>query len=358
MRSELAERLLAEVVGWDTVDFIQGVGDLQALSRVKYDEYSNYGPGAKFVENLAMWLDQFPADRRRTALDFVFDRLVFVSEVQMQHLISLVYPEVIEPVLRKRIALQADIPAHRIAEIKGRSEFVSLRRRSLVLGASDGARLDRLRRASQVLSHEQFLQSPAPAVDQLDRMVAKLRAAQEIEPGNPCAFEHVFFVDDFSGSGRTLVREEDGDFTGKLPRLRRELDKAAKQKLVADDVPVTVVLYCASDQALTQVETGLAALGLPTWNVRTVQRLPDRIRVDRTDPAMTQLCIDFFDGSTEDKFKGSTPIGYSDCALPLVLSHNTPNNSVCLLWMDTRKPNGDGLRALFPRYERHHPDRQ
>lgn len=66
-----------------------------------------------------------------------------------------------------------------------------------------------------------------------------------------------------------------------------------------------------------------------------------------------------FDPVTVDDSKGEAPIGYHDCALPLVLCHNTPNNSVCLLWMDTREIEGSRkLRALFPRYERHHPERR
>jgi hypothetical protein len=41
-----------------------------------------------------------------------------------------------------------------------------------------------------------------------------------------------------------------------------------------------------------------------------------------------------------------------------VLFHNTPNNSVCILWADTTdRDEGQNRRALFPRYERHRADR-
>ena len=42
--------------------------------------------------------------------------------------------------------------------------------------------------------------------------------------------------------------------------------------------------------------------------------------------------------------------GYAGCSLPLVLAHNTPNNSIYLLWAD--KP-GLETKALFPRVSRH-----
>ena len=94
------------------------------------------------------------------ALDFVMNRLVFISETEMRHLISLVPTTIIDPILRARIADAHGLASYRIAEIERHDDFVALRRKSLVLGASDGARLDRLRRVSR-LSHEQFLQTPA-----------------------------------------------------------------------------------------------------------------------------------------------------------------------------------------------------
>jgi hypothetical protein len=38
-------------------------------------------------------------------------------------------------------------------------------------------------------------------------------------------------------------------------------------------------------------------------------------------------------------------LGYGGCALPLVLDHNTPNNSVALLWAETDGGDRDGVVA-------------
>jgi hypothetical protein len=52
-------------------------------------------------------------------------------------------------------------------------------------------------------------------------------------------------------------------------------------------------------------------------------------------------------------------LGYGGCALPLVLHHNTPNNSLALLWAEALAgPDDDGalqpeMRPLFRRRQRH-----
>jgi hypothetical protein len=364
MRDDLAEKLLSRVMGWDTSDVKSSIPYLQAQARLKYDEYGNYGPGAKFLENLAGWLGQFPPERRDAAFKFVIDELVFISEREMSHLITLVPTEIVVPVLRSRIATEIGVHPYRIAELEARPEFVRLRRSSLIIGASDGAKLDRLRRSSSNWSHEQFSQGTEPDLQQLERMAVKLaEVIDPLETGEeevePKPFAHVFFVDDFSGSGETLIRQKtDGAWSGKLPRLRRRLSEAAEKGLVVPDVPVTVVLYCASEKAVQHLHSSLASIQFANWEVRTIVTLPESCRVDLRNQGMASLCSDFFDPSTEDAHKGQTPLGYSDCALPIVLAHNTPNNSICLLWMDTRDvPESRKLHGLFPRYERHHSDR-
>ena len=49
--------------------------------------------------------------------------------------------------------------------------------------------------------------------------------------------------------------------------------------------------------------------------------------------------------------------GYGACGLPLVLEHNTPNNSVALLWAECDEtktvPVAPAMRPLFRRRQRH-----
>ena len=45
--------------------------------------------------------------------------------------------------------------------------------------------------------------------------------------------------------------------------------------------------------------------------------------------------------------------GYGYCALPLVLEHNTPNNSIPMLWSETGSQSNPRMRPLFHRRDRH-----
>ncbi len=56
----------------------------------------------------------------------------------------------------------------------------------------------------------------------------------------------------------------------------------------------------------------------------------------------------------EHEAKGGTDTikrGFAACALPLVLAHNCPNNSIYLLWADPLEKGS--ARGLFPRIVRH-----
>ncbi|MEJ7784824.1 MAG: hypothetical protein WKF96_08475 [Solirubrobacteraceae bacterium] len=360
MKSELAEELLDRLMGWDRAAFQEKVRHLEALASYKFDEYGNFRPGVKFFESLAAWLDQF-ADQaeRATALEFVLERLIFISDAEMTHLIELVYDDHMDIVLRERVASQLGLTRFDVARVTGDPAFATLRRRSLVLGASDGARLDRLRRSAPFLSHEQFLQSSEPPSELVVPMCAKLaEALQQQGSDAPASFAHVFLVDDFAGSGETLLREKDGECKGKLVKLHRALEPLGEQGLVCEDIQVTVILYVAAQQAFDHVVGVLKSSGLPHWEVRVVQTLPSWVRVDEQDHAVAELAERYYDDILTDEHKGRAALGYANCALPVVLSHNTPNNSVSLLWADTTdEPGGLQRRALFPRYERHHRDR-
>jgi hypothetical protein len=344
-------------MGWPRGAFVDSVRELEALAALKYDEYANFRPGIKFLESLAAWLAQFAETERADALDFIRDHLVFVSDSEMTHLIDLVYPDHIEPVLRARVARDTGLADHEIAAILARPEFTQVRRESLVLGASDGSRLDRLRRSAPTLSHEQFLQSSEPPADLVSPMRRKLAAALDVEPES-ARFRHVFLVDDFSGSGETLMRLDEGEYKGKLVKLERSLQELVGEGLLATDYEATIVLYLASEQARDHVASTIGPANLPPWDIRVVQLIPLTSRVSITSPAFAAMAEAYYDEVMTDAHKGRAPLGYASCQLPLVLAHNTPNNSVSLLWADTTAESGGlGRRALFPRYERHHKDR-
>lgn len=361
MRDELAGRLLDRLVDWSDDERSEWVPALRRMASYKYDDYEGFSVGERFFERLARWLSQGRSDEeKRLMLNFVARDLVFISRDELNHAISCVYPDHIKARLIARVADELAVPAHRVREITNSPEFRALRRKTLYLGLSDGARLDRLRRSSPELSHEQFWLSPELSENRSKSVVEKLSKALE-EQGLPgdARFQTVVLVDDFYGSGTSLIdRATTGEWKGKLRKIRGHLEEDlvdGDDRVLAEDCEVLVVLYVASAQAEQHIRTMLAGFA-PTWELIVIQSLPEELPV--TDPGIIDLCEWFFDPVMADEHKGEAPLGYKRAALPVVLHHNTPNNSISLMWADTEDvPAGHRRCALFPRYERHHADR-
>jgi hypothetical protein len=362
MRDDLAGRVLAHVMNWELDQTTQFGAYLQDLARYKYDEYEGFGPGEKFIESLAAWLWQLKPAERADAIQFVRTSLVFVSRLELDHVISMVYPDVIRPILIQRAAVELGLPPYKVARIVASQVFRELERKTLVLGLADGSRLDRLRRASPKLSHEQVYLAPEIGDGTRRSMRQKLtEALQKLNLDGPAEFRQVILVDDFAGSGYTLLHwsEEEGSWDGKLFRLKKHLDELITEGLVASDAAVCLILYLASAPAYDKLKERIDS-AMFAWELKVVQMLPDSL--SQIGNPIATLSQQYFDSVLRDEHKakgGSDPsLGFGGHALPVVLHHNTPNNSVGLLWADTsERDDGEHRRALFPRRERHNPER-
>ncbi len=356
MRDQLAERVLATVMGWDPAQLADGGSRLQTLARHKYDSYEGYRPGVKFLENLSGWLDQFDdlADRR-AAISFVLDDLVFISRGEIDHLIETVYPDFIRPMLVREAAARLQVSPFAVSRVTNSDEFKKIQRKLLVLGLSDGARIDRLRRSSPALSHEQIYLAADIGDETAEEALKSLRATLEDDAAR---FEHVLLVDDFYGSGTTLLRHGpsgDAPYKGRLWRTKKRLEQLQATAL-HDGYRVSILIYVASSTADGYARKMLDDAKLD-WRFDVIQLLPAQLKV--TNPDMVRICEWHYDPILVDRHKPEpAPRGFGEAALPLVLHHNTPNNSICVLWADTTNREGSlGRRALFPRYERHREDR-
>ena len=88
MINALALNLIADVMKWDTEEATSEYAWLRLMSAVKYDGYSDFRAGVRFLEGLATWLRQFETTDRPTAYAFVKTRLVYLSQAEMQRLIE------------------------------------------------------------------------------------------------------------------------------------------------------------------------------------------------------------------------------------------------------------------------------
>ncbi len=359
MRAETSEKLLAKVIDFSAEEFSQEIPKIDALAEFKYDEYQRFHPGMKFMESFASWLFQFKQCDRRTAFQFVRDRLVFVSRREMMHLVHIAYPDYIRPVLLRRAADESNLKPYLLGRIANTPEFNSHLTQTLFLGLTDGAHTDWLRRSNPELNHEQVRMSYEITEDRANDLREFVDTNQSsIRKGNAeHCFRNLVLLDDFTGSGTSLIRESNGTLKGKLPRMSESLKQGVLKDLFdIDDTVIQFVPYVATDRALNHIKSEVRKLGGPWANrfeLNPILRLDNQCVVSSAK-GVGKLIEKYYDHSVHDYHmrKGGTKDsrwGYAGCSLTVVLFHNTPNNSIYLLWA----PEDKEYFGLFPRISRH-----
>ncbi len=367
MQEENAAKLLAHVMKWgeDLGSVAEALNPLQLLADYKYDHYQRFAPGKRFIESLALWINQFDQVDRGYALNFVRERLVFFSEEEMSHLVGTAYPDLIVQERMRLVAEEFDIGLHRVVEIAKHERFTDLRLKSLYLGLSDGARTNELRRASYgEISNEQIWQAYELGEEKAGDMVEELGKAL-LKTGKKVQrplFNLIWLLDDFSGSGNTYIRfdSKSGSFKGKIPKI---YDRLTKGDLVDSQYyEVFLLLYVATRQAIDHIEYWAerytSEKGYKPLQVRVlcIVEPEHSLKKNMEEGIQALLSNDkYSDPQAADEHfrKGGTDdpkMGFAGCALPLVLSHNTPNNSVFILWGPEHPTRFFGL---FPRISRH-----
>lgn len=77
MNRALGLKILGDILDWDDEEAREEFSWLTFMSDYKYDSYRDYLAGARFIENLATWLQQFAPVERRIAYQFIKQKLVF-----------------------------------------------------------------------------------------------------------------------------------------------------------------------------------------------------------------------------------------------------------------------------------------
>ena len=366
MKDELAEALLAKVMNWGAAEVAAQRALLQDLARYKYDEYQQFAPGQRFIESLALWLRQFQGKHARTvAYNWVRNRLIFLSAAEINHLVASTFPTVVRPWLLQKAAAETALGVTRVKALAASEAYRLRLRQTLFLGLSDGAHIDQFRRANPALSNEQIWHaydfSPDKAEDFRKKLVKDLEKRLGRAPTDAEArYKAVCLLDDFTASGKTYLRDETGTPDGKIAKIWGKLKDTSSEFSTfvdQDNVEILIIIYIAAAQAIDYLEVQLPKqLSLPKDVLRVVHRFPANWKVDEPeDQDFLKLVADdrYFDGSVDDEHAevggDSMRYGFSNCRLPAVLSHNTPNNSLFLLWAGPEHK----VRGLFPRISRH-----
>lgn len=375
MNDKMALDLIAEIMGWDESagsTATQEYAWLRLMSAVKYDGYADFRAGVRFLESLATWLKQFAPGDRAVAYAFVKHRLVYISPAELQCLIEGLIPEVVTPDLRRRVAADLDIQPYEVwSTPEGAEAFRRRLRTTLFVGMSDGSRIDVLRRANAGrLSTEQVV--PTMNVD--DEKWRDLNGNLRGELGLGAKFDSVYLIDDFTASGTTFIRKVDGQWKGKLNKFN-DIIRDARKRLrddfpIADGYALHIHHYISSSQARAALEERRITAE-QDWTERTYGSstitegllLPPQVKLEQPDDsAILDLCERYYDHSLfvrlekhcREAGQSDMKLGYADCALPIVLDHNTPNNSIPLLWAETQSAgSGHPVRPLFHRRDRH-----
>lgn len=376
MNQDLGLRVLSEIMHWPDDRARQEFEWLRLTARYKYDGYRDFLAGARFIESLVTWLQQFAPDERESAYAFLRSRLVYIGPAEMQRLVDLLYPHEVQPRLLRIVARARGVPKYRIwSDPHAAEEFRRRRRQTLFMGLSDGARIDILRHVNiGILSNEQVVASTQVDADKWRDLLKNLRADLQ----DPAArFACVYLVDDFMGTGSSVLRWDAAAQTwkGKLIRFRDSLTAAEGQLACCpceDGWTLCVHHYIgthAAQAAIADREAKVRQQRRPeTWfpsvefSFGTI--LPPTLPVDAgRDPAFVALTQKYYDPALRTRHTDvggaeHLGLGFGGCALPLVLEHNTPNNSVALLWAETDGGADGGhpvpaMRPLFRRRQRH-----
>lgn len=365
MRDENAHQLLAKVMNWQDHETVMNqVPNLQLLAEFKYDQYQRFSPGKRFVESLALWLNQFNAADRLIALEFVKNRLVYFSEKEFSHLVNTAYPDCIVQERAHLVAEEQNIAPYRVGSIFQHRRFKELGLKSLYLGLSDGARTNELRRASEgEISNEQIWQAYELGLEKTKDMVEALQKSlvKEGFPSDSSKFNLIWLLDDFSGSGNTYIRYDNTKRTYK-GKIRKIYDQLHRGELVdKSHYEVYLLLYVATRQAIDHIEYWSERFtsenGYAPLHVKVLCPIERQTAVSHQSDAelVTMLGnIRYCDSSASDSHflvGGTDDVrwGFAGCSLPVVLAHNTPNNSLYILW----GPESLSFFGLFPRVSRH-----
>ena len=240
--------------------------------------------------------------------------------------------------------------------------------RTLYVGVSDGARIDVFRRYNEgTVNNEQVVAMIEISALKQAKLREKLKERLDaIKSTAPARFELVCLIDDFTASGTTSIRDQgNGAWGGKVQRFIEEIDKTRNDgPLITDDARIQVHHYLASNTASIKVCGLLERFQAQSSGMRFIPSfsyvLPEEIVIASVShPDLTALLERHYDPGIETTHTGpDIALGYKRCGLPLVLDHNTPNNSVATLWARSdpkaeKYEKDNHMSPLFPRRQRH-----
>ena len=237
MNQDLALRVMSDIMQWDDDESRKEFRWLKLMARLKYDGYRDFQAGMRFTESLATWLQQFDQEERKDAYRFVKERMVYVGPGEVRRLVEQFFPNTIRQRIVQTVASNLGIKPYTVLTNPDAAAAIKrLSRQTLVLGLSDGARMDIVRHANVGrLSNEQLVLAPQIDTEKWKDLLKNLR--EDLEDPD-ALFKIIYLVDDFAGTGTSFLRykEKDKKWSGKLNRFRTSLFNAISDPEVGNIV--------------------------------------------------------------------------------------------------------------------------
>lgn len=361
MKTQLARQILSRLkLPKGYLDSV--LEDLELMARYKYDHYEMYAPATRFFEYLYVWLKQFKTvSERKTAIEFILRRLIFVSQREMQDLARFLYYDVIVPDILEMIIRQERLNPFEYAKAFD-GFYREYLRRCLFIGLSDGAQISFFRRHHIELSQEQVLPYYRTSHKEY------LAALREETKDKKAKFRGVYLIDDFTASAYTLIHTELNKKTGEQ-RIGGALQRVYQhhKKIIDQADYVRLCHYISTDYAQKKILKLAPQIPGYKGKFRTsaVLTIPDAVKIKPRDNAdailagVSKMCESYYSSLYETKNTkkgGGIKFGFGSRGLPIVLFSNTPNNSIYLLWLNTSDKTGvPEFHPLFRRIDRHRP---
>lgn len=368
MKYDLAESILKDAMTHWKVDRLRDeLSDIQIISEIKYNDYQQYTHGMRYIESLALWLRQFKTEEEKDiAYSFIKEKLIYVSEEEMRQLVEFSYDIKMKPYLIDKTRDFCSI--NNIYDPNIRNEvYQYFRRRTLFLGLSDGSHIDFFRRHNPILSNEQVFVhynfSNSKAKDMLDELKSDINkdySKHSWYNNDKISFDTFFLIDDFSASGQSYIRHDKTGWHGKLHKFISQLQQVGYSN---SSVDIHLVLYLSTHKAIKYIKQKTEkyfreqkiAMTITTDAMQIIEPIncDENLELDALLKNNYNNLVENYQSFEDRHYKignGKFPYrGFSDCSLPLIIYHNTPNNSFPILWYSWE----DSVNALFPRISRH-----
>ena len=377
MRFNLAKQFLTQLMKWDDIEATEHLKEIDLMSDIKYDSYDQFMPGVKFVGYFYIWLSQFEdIDDRKLMYEFVKKYIIYINSTQISHLIDLLYSTKIIPAIRQKVVEDfrnhgLTVNKYNYKRLDNAAEFKSHKRKTLFIGLSDGSHIDIIRRNSY-LDNDQVLTNYYPDDTKIKELAEELEKSKDLVEGSEKKFESIALIDDFTASGSSFIRiKDDGTFAGKLPKFFEAIyGKEEFKKLLVDGFDIHLYFLIATKSALDHINAMLEQYKKQHRDLNVTLECVQMLYEDAkftshtgtealaiqkiisqkryiNEPALTRAYKESYPAGNTDYH-----LGYRQCALTIVLNHNTPNNSLPIIWQPKREA-GDRLYPLFYRITRH-----